>query len=272
MSQISDTAFLVNWSKAQNPELSKDPWAHLWVTEKSAHFAKEFTAKVSSGHPLVPALRNRFFVEAIQALEQKVGQFAFMNMGADFTSYPYLIGVKNPIYEIDLSHVISYKKEKLQEFEETGKIPRRPIDFISLDLNDSDAPTQIRDLIKQQKDQPCFILMEGILYYLKKTAVDALFSLLNNELPPRSQVGFVIWPPEIQNVPTMRALARYFEIELGFPKQQYTWLSKEWVKNWGNLHCLEQTDYVSLEKKYGHEPYRLSFENIVNESVFLMEV
>lgn len=113
--------------------------------------------------------------------------------------------------------------------------------------------------------------MEGILYYLKKTAVDALFDLFNTQLPSHSQLGFVTWPPRIQNSTTMEAVQNLFEVELGFPKKQYTWLEDTYIQQWKNLDLLQQTNYVQLEQKYGTKPYKLTFENIVNEAVFLME-
>lgn len=91
MQTLSETAFLVNWARAFDPKLSKDPWAHLWVTEKSKQFGERFKKKVSPWEEWLVCLRNRYFADCLKGFEKKHKRFTFLNIAAGFTSYPYLI-------------------------------------------------------------------------------------------------------------------------------------------------------------------------------------
>ncbi|MDO8461424.1 MAG: class I SAM-dependent methyltransferase [Deltaproteobacteria bacterium] len=270
MAKISETALLVNWSKAKNAAISKDRWAHLWVTKESARIAEEYTEKVVPGHPLVPALRNRFFVDALQAFEKKHEEFTFINLAAGFTSYPYLISPHHPVYEIELPHVIAYRKKKIKEFEAAGQLPKRKINFLSLDLNEAPSIKQIEEIILNQKGT-VFVLMEGLLYYLTQEAIDRLFGLWNQSLPKGSQLGFVTWPSAIKDTPAMKGLRGCFEKWLQWPQDQYTWIERDYFSRWDHLKILEETNYLVLEKKYCNRPNELVPGTFVDESVFLME-
>lgn len=270
MGKISETAFLVNWSKAKHAEISKDPWAHLWVTKESARFAEEYTAKVVPGHPLVPALRNRFFVDALQSFEKRQADFTFINLAAGFTSYPYLISPHHPVYEVELPHVVAYRRQKIKEFEEAGQLPKRKIHFLSLDLNQAQTIKQLEEIILGQKGL-IFVLMEGLLYYLTQEAVDRLFHLWDQALPKGSQIGFVTWSATVKGTPAMKGLRDCFEKWLQWPKDRYTWVEKEYFSKWKNLKILDETDYLALERKYCQQANQLIPGRFVDESVFLME-
>lgn len=270
MQTLSETAFLVNWARASDPKLSRDPWAHLWVTEKSKQFGKQFVKKVSKWEEWLVSLRNRYFVDCLGAFQKRHGKFTFLNIAAGFTTYPYLIDDQNTVIEIDTPHVIAYKKEKLALFEKAGKIPKRIIQFVPLDLNQKEALQGIKKII-HNNTPPFFVLLEGLLFYLKQKTVENIFTLLSHELPAKSWVGTISWPNKIKNTQTMLAVQDLFENELGFPKQEYTWIDDEWFEQLNNLKLLERTNYLELDQKYCHPPHYFKREEVVDESFHLLE-
>lgn len=270
MQTLSETAFLVNWARAFDPKLSKDPWAHLWVTEKSKQFGERFREKVSRWEEWLVCLRNRYFADALEAFEKQHRPFTFLNIAAGFTTYPYLLDGENRVIEVDYPHVIAYKKEKLALFEKEGKIPKRQIQFVSLDLNQENVVQTLEKIIKNNLP-PFFVLLEGLLYYLKPKAVENIFVLLDKQLPPQSRVGVISWASQIKNTQTMQAVQNYFESELGFSKQEYTWINDEWFDQWKNLKVLERTNYIELDQRYCNPPNHFKREEIIDESFHLLE-
>lgn len=270
MQTLSETAFLVNWARASDPKLSKDPWAHLWVTEKSKQFGEMFKKKVCGWEEMEVCLRNRYFADCLGAFGKKHAFFTFLNIAAGFTTYPYLIGKKNTCIETDYPHVIAYKKKKLAAFEKEGKIPKREIRFIAMNLNQKKSLQTIESLI-QNNAAPFFVLLEGLLYYLKPETVKNIFELLNRALPAKSCVGTISWSNKIRETPVMKAVQDYFEKELGFPKQKYTWIDDEWFEQWSGLKILERTDYMELNRRYLGSSHNFKREEIVDESFHLLE-
>lgn len=270
METISETAFLVNWARANDPILSKDPWAYLWVTEKSKVFGEGFKKRVSRWEEWLVCLRNRYFTDRLEEFEAKHSSFTFLNIAAGFTSYPWNLNSRNRVIEIDYPHVIRFREEKLAGFESENKIPKRPIQFVPMNLNGKGAIDDIQRIIKSQK-QPLFVLLEGILYYLKRQTVDQLFEMLGNTLPPCSRVGTISWPHKIKNQDAMQKMKQYFEEELGFPAKEYVWLDDEWFETISGLKMIDRTDYPQLDQQYCHPPHNFSREHIIDESFHLLE-
>lgn len=63
---ISETAFLVNESRARMVELSKDIYARLWVTERTKKIWEDFAKHVYPHDDLELSIRNRYFLEHLE--------------------------------------------------------------------------------------------------------------------------------------------------------------------------------------------------------------
>jgi O-methyltransferase involved in polyketide biosynthesis len=226
--------------------------------------------KVSRWEEWLVCLRNRYFADCLEAFEKRHETFTFLNIAAGFTTYPYLISDKRTVVEIDYPHVIAYKREKLAFFEKNGDVPRRTIQFIALDLNQKEALRTIKEII-QKSAPPFFVLLEGLLYYLKPESVKNIFTLLNVELPAESQVGVISWASQIKKSGVMVAVQDYFANELGFPKQEYTWIDDEWFDRWGKLKVVERTNYIELDRRYCQPPNNFQREEIIDESFHLLQ-
>lgn len=271
-SSLSETAFLVNWARSSDSELSRDRWAHLWVTEEARRYGEDFVARVSPWEQKLDCLRNRYFTENLLAFEKQHRRFVFLNIAAGFTSYPYVIDAKQPAIEIDLPHVIEYKQQKMKEFVQKGKLPIRDINFFSLDLNAHDTSRQLEKIIQRFSDKgPFFVLLEGILYYLRKDVVDALFDLMGMVLPSGSRMGVIAWSRKVKNAKAMKVMVEYFQRTLGLSPQEYTWLDHNYFEKLVGFQLVEHANYPELERRFCSTLSGWKREDLIDEDFYVLK-
>ncbi len=199
-SAIADSAFLVNELRARNPSLSLDQYAHLWVNDRTREICKTYDQEVYPDDEVALGIRNRFFFNLIETYFQKPGDKIFVNLGAGFTNYPFLIRTPIKTIEVDLPHVVDYKKQKLSEFTKSGKLPVRDINFIATDFNDSgDVAKLEKQLLNYIGNSESLFLLEGLTYYLKPSAFRSLIELICNLQKPNSVLALDYWPPHLRN-------------------------------------------------------------------------
>lgn len=133
---ISESAFLVNESRARNVGLSQDEYAHLWVTENTRTLWEDFSREVYPHDATELGSRNRFFLEHLRSAIASSQVTTFINFGAGFTSYPFLVDESCRFIEIDFKHVVEYKKKKVTRWQQMGLLPEREIFFLAADLNE----------------------------------------------------------------------------------------------------------------------------------------
>lgn len=102
-SGVHDSAFIVNAFRARKAQISADQFAALWISEENESWANKYVEQVGSTEVLVHALRHRFFLECLTQFLDKAPDGAFINIGAGFTNYPYLISSNVPCCEVSVS-------------------------------------------------------------------------------------------------------------------------------------------------------------------------
>lgn len=107
---ISASSFLVNESRARDVDLSRDIYAKLWVTEKTMKIWEDFSNKVYPHDAVELGIRNRFFLEQLNRHIHSNPNAVFVNIGAGFTSYPFLTDYECTTIEVDYPHIVSFKK------------------------------------------------------------------------------------------------------------------------------------------------------------------
>lgn len=142
--KISDSAFLVSESRARRVELSKDIYAYLWTSEETKNLWDEFSKKVYPFDDIELGIRNRFFLENLKNYIDSNSKPLFVNIGAGFTSYPFLVKKSCTCIEIDFKHIISYKSKKIAEWIHEGILPKRKIMFLKADICNSKDVKQLK--------------------------------------------------------------------------------------------------------------------------------
>ena len=122
---ISDTAFITCYFRSLDPERSRDPFAHLWISDSARRLGDQFKNEVIENDPVNIQLRSRYWVEALERFQREHGEFTLVNLGAGFTMYPYLPFMTSGVrcLEVDQAHVIDFKIRSLAEFSRSGQLP-----------------------------------------------------------------------------------------------------------------------------------------------------
>lgn len=264
--KIGDSAFLVNESRSRNVELSHDRFAHLWVTERTRELWKKMEQSVYPHDAIELGIRNRFFLERLQNAIDKEGISTFVNLGAGFTSYPFLIKGECHCIEVDLPHIIEFKKEQVIRWQEQGRVPMRPIEFIPCDLNSSFELENLKVKISKNS-KPSFLLLEGLTYYLDPKSLQRIFSFALEIQGLGSFLTFDFWKPELVEHSVLNKFKKFLAEEIGYKPPQYNHFE---LPRLPGYELIEISDVVREEFKYNKQPV-LSNETAILDSFAVLK-
>ncbi|PJC64954.1 MAG: hypothetical protein CO021_01585 [Deltaproteobacteria bacterium CG_4_9_14_0_2_um_filter_42_21] len=271
VNKISDTAFMISWIRSGQPTLSGDPWASVWNTRRAAQIGSGYLEAMGSLNGRACCLRNRYIAERLLTFEQAHPRMSLLNIAAGFSMYPFRLKPTNSTVDLDFPHVNAFKKETIEKLQAAGELPKRKIEFLSLDLQTDDAIQELRNTIqKQTKYGPMFIILEGILYYLDLAVVRLLFQALAEELPAESQVIAVAWSPKIKHTAKMETARTFFAQDIQRADNHYTYLAPSFFTNLDSLKCTEQLGYRDIEKEFCNEQL-LAEGTFLDESFYLLK-
>ena len=166
---ISETAFLTNESRARMVHVSKDIYAHLWVTPVTRKIWDDFAKEVYKHDDVELSIRNRYYLEHLKTFVRNHKDPVFINIGAGFTSYPFLIEESCHCIEIDYPHVITFKRQKIEQWQKEKLLPLREIEFFSTDLVSDNDFRELSDAFQRwTKGRSSFVLIEGVSYYTQR--------------------------------------------------------------------------------------------------------
>jgi O-methyltransferase involved in polyketide biosynthesis len=268
---ISDSAFLVNESRSRRVDISKDIYANLWINESSNKLWNDFYSEVYHFDDIQLSLRNRFFLEKLKSFIDKSSKPVFINIGAGFTSYPFLISDNCKFIEVDMPKVIKYKQKNIKHFIENDDLPNREITFISADIcNKNDQIKLKKSLSNQINNNPSFILIEGLTYFLKMQDLIKLFNMLTEIQTSGSILAYDYWKQEKANHPVLRKLMRFFTDRFGFAENQYNLIDSDFIQNIKGYRLVESTDIQELEKTYAKSNLLSNYKKILPEYYDIM--
>jgi O-methyltransferase involved in polyketide biosynthesis len=248
---ISETAFLVNESRARNVELSRDRYAHLWVSDDTKKLWEDFSREVYPLDDIELSVRNRFFLERLDAALERDPTTVFVNFGAGFTSYPFLTERPCECIEVDYEHVCDFKRRKITDWRGEGILPDRDVEFIAADLADGVDVERLRaELALRLGERPSVATFEGITYYLDMGALVDLFEMLRGLQRPGSIVTLDFWTPDDAGRPIHARLKRFFNERFGFEETRYNIFDVDFINSLDGYTVLEITDVQELERIY----------------------
>lgn len=269
---ISESAFLVNESRARNVALSRDRFAHLWVTEGTRALWEAFSRDVYPHDAIELGVRNRFFLESLSAFVGANPGAVFVNMGAGFTSYPYLIDEPFRSIEVDFGHVIDYKRAKVQAWQSKGLMPERPLEYIAADLQSDAGILRLQEALDRRlKRSRSFILMEGLTYYLSREELVRLLELYKSLQQEGSIVAFDFWTPDTRTHPTFARLRTFFQDRFGHAETQYNLFELDFVRSIPGYELTAHTDVQTLEGEYLGTRVLAEYDEILPEHYILLK-
>jgi O-methyltransferase involved in polyketide biosynthesis len=249
--ELSGTAFVVNHSRALQVDISRDIYASLWVTDETKRLWHELATQVYPYDDVSSSLRNRFYLERLMQFVQNHEHAAFINLGAGFSSYPFLLERACPCAEIDLKQILDYKRERIERWQRESVLPQRTIEFLAADLtSDVDQERVNQALGRWCKNHTSFILMEGLTYYLSRPVLQRVFESFRRYQSPDSVVAFEYWTPDAGAYPVFVRLTEYLARNFGQTRPDYTLLDVSFVRSIVGYELRANTDIAEQEIAY----------------------
>jgi O-methyltransferase involved in polyketide biosynthesis len=231
---ISDTAFLTSAMRSSLTELSGDDLAELWVTPGARRLLEEFRDQVDPLGERIVSLRNRFFLDRARAFFRRESTGRFVSIAAGFTNYAHLFDHGIPCLEIDFPDVVEAKQRQLCHWVAEGRLADRPITYLGTDLaleaNIRKLVAEIAHFVGGQGGQRAFVLLEGIVYYLRRDIVDGLLRSLAEVLAEGSIVGLDFWKPAMAQHPIFHRLQAHFAQGSTHPADMYFLFDEDFLQ------------------------------------------
>jgi O-methyltransferase involved in polyketide biosynthesis len=246
---ISESAFLVNESRARDVGLSRDRFAHLWVSDRTRKLWEDFSREVYPHDAVELGVRNRYFLQRLNAAVTDGGIVVFVNIGSGFTSYPYLTDRPCRCIEVDYDHVLRYKREQTHAWREEGLLPDRPVEYLPADLNDPGDLARLGAHLEEiLRAGPSFMLLEGITYYLGMPRLMELFDLASRVQERGSILAFDFWKPDVASHPITLRFKRFFDERFGHREAAYNLFDEAFVHTIPGYAVAEMTDVQEQER------------------------
>lgn len=269
--QIHETAFFTSSFRAFNEALSGDKYAKLWLNPKTDAWIQEYLTEVSSEETYTHCLRNRFFLETIKDLAASKQIEVLINFGSGFSMYPFLLNESLIHIEIDKPEIVNYKASKIEEWQNEKKLPKRDLHFVGVDFSE-DYKTKLLEQIQQIKgDKPCFILIEGVLFFLDKAETDGLFSFFNLIQTDGDYVGSASFQDDLKSSTAFKRLLRFLNKKVSKTSESdYLTLQDSYYKSLPDYNLIDHQDYFSLSKTYNNT-INLKPDLILNEHFYVLK-
>lgn len=270
--EVHETAFVTCGFRAMYRELSKDKFAHLWLNDSVQKWVDAYLSTVTPEEAVAHSFRNRYYLDSLKKLvsDKKIG--FLINFGCGFSMYPYLLPDTLHHIEIDKPEVIRHKEKQTRSWVEEGVLPKRNITRVSCDFSERFENELYSKIMDLKQDTPCFILLEGVLFFLNRQETQNLFQLFNNLQGENDWIGTVSFREE----DTKNSA---FELLLSFMEQEHTTGSEEVVYQTVEDHyysdlpfyeIADHQDFFSLASHYGYTPSKEK-DMIINEQFYLLK-
>ena len=249
---ISGTAFVVNVSRSEKVMLSKDIYAHHWITEEARHLYSQLGRQVYMHDDTFISSRHRYFFEKQKEFIKTHNNPVIINIGSGFTNYPYLLEGEFSYIEVDLPNIIEFKKDAIQKFRREGFIPDREVFYYPLDLRNATDREYLRTKIFGAVSAPSrsMIIMEGLTFFLDKETLDILFDLFSSVQNEGSEIVFDYWKHDALDFPVLQKLKSYLENNFGYQNQSYFLFDKDYIETKKSYVISETKQIHEIETKY----------------------
>ena len=269
---ISESAFLVNESRARRVDISRDIYAQLWVSDSTKKLWMDFSKNVYQYDEIELGLRNRFFLDRLNSFINSIERPIFVNIGAGFTSYPFLVDQICRCVEVDLDHIIDFKRKRIKNWIGEDRLPNRSINFISADLSNAADRNRLKSFLDPLlKKDPSFILLEGITYYLEESILNNLFEIFLDIQRLDSILAFDFWNPRIEKNSVYKKLIKFFADRFGHKENSYNLFDVDFIRDIGGYKIIELTDIQKLEKQYLRTNILKNYEDILPENYAVLK-
>jgi len=268
---VHDTAFMIAYYRAQHEVLSRDPFAKLWLRPGLERWANEFAEAVSEHDEILHSLRNRFFHDALDDLITGHESTLFINLGAGFSMYPYVLPEEVVTIEVDFEEIISYKKHKLVSFENQQKIPMRKVIHQQADITTLEGQLAIQNLLKEFQGHRKVILIEGVFFFLSEAQIASTISFCKQIMNEGDHLLCVSFDDSVKQTDVFERLTCYFSEVLKSEHNPHTTLPHRHYKTLSGFELVNQSSGLELGRMLEVLPNSFSEEEILNEYYYVLK-
>ncbi|MEM1156421.1 MAG: hypothetical protein AAGI44_19980, partial [Pseudomonadota bacterium] len=133
--EIQDTAFWMAGCRASMEDISQDIYARAWLNDASKERHRIYIEEMGALENLILCLRNRYFLESMRSFLARFPGAALVNIGAGFSSYPWLLPESVLCIEVDAPDIGAAKAVLSKQFQQEGIFPQREVIHLSANLN-----------------------------------------------------------------------------------------------------------------------------------------
>ncbi|NER10489.1 Leucine carboxyl methyltransferase [Muriicola jejuensis] len=267
---IHETAFVTASFRAADSDLSRDNFAHLWANEVTDRHASKYMQSVSLYEGVAHCLRNRYFLDTLQRLID-IGQIdTLINFGCGFSMYPFHLPPTLLYIEIDTPDVVAYKKERTESWQGEGILPVRDLRYVEADFNSPSLEDLYLAVHPLVQDRKCFILLEGVLFFLGQQDTVRLFELFTRLQGKDTYMGSVSFTPELEKMEVFQKLIEFVEGNLEKNQQfNYQTIPHNFYRTLQQYELEDHQDTLSLAGRYisGHD---IRTEEVLVENMYLL--
>ena len=268
---VHDTAFMIAYYRAQHLEISQDPYAKLWLRPGLDQWAKQIASKITEHDDLLHCLRNRFFYTELKTLWPDEEKILFLNMGAGFSMYPYLLPDKIQTIELDFEEIALYKSEKTSIFTAEKLLPKRSVEHWNADITDSKSHAVLLEKLAAYSDYKKVVLIEGVFFFLTEAQIDAVLSFCSDLLNPGDILMCVSFDESQKETAVFKRLIHYFADVLKSADNPFSTLPHSHYKQLDGFKLIKQSSSWELGQKLEVIPHDLKVREVLNEHFYIME-
>lgn len=269
---LTDTALMISWLRARYPDVSLDRWGSVWASDAARAIGEEYGRVTGDDNIYAICLRHRYFAEvALAFADAHDGAVRIFNVGSGLTAYPFLMPANHESIEIDLPEMITVRRALVQEHMRNGTLPERNIRYASVNLEDEIADHAIINLVSSLSPRPTLWVLEGLLYYLTRPAVEKLLRTIAQVGQAGDQIALVAWGDCVRDSAMFEKIDNYFQERLQRAAQEYTFLERDYFESLDGFTLRHEMDYPEIETKYLCRTM-LSPGSYLDERMYLLQI
>ncbi|MEM6580761.1 MAG: class I SAM-dependent methyltransferase [Pseudomonadota bacterium] len=270
--EIQDTAFWMAGCRASMEEISQDTYAKTWLNDASRERHRIYIEEMGVNENLILCLRNRYFLESMRDFFTRFPGAALVNIGAGFSSYPWLLPESVLCIEVDAPDIGAAKAALSNQFQQEGTFPHRDVIHLSANLNkDKDIEKMLKEVSSQLAARPSFFLIEGVIYYLETMRAQQLLSGIRRIQSKQDQLGLVAWAPTATQRPAYDNFENFIHTRLGEELADFIFHTADDIASLPGYQMAEHRDYVQLSERFRPANPLAPDDHFFWEDLYLLE-
>jgi len=268
---VHDTAFIIAHYRALHEDLSKDPYATLWLRPSLEKWSQDFAEKVSPYDKVLHCIRNRYFYEELRAISKQEQPILFVNLGAGFSMYPYVLPESTVTLEVDFPEIVQYKQQHVEQFIKEDTLPYREVTHIPADITKPEGQQKIAEFVSNYPNHKMVILIEGVFFFLPVSRIAKTLSFCEQIQKNGDLLLCVSFDEKIRETKVFKRLVHYFSEVLKSENNPYTLMPHSFYENISGYETIKQGSTLALGKLLHAIEPSLPEHEVLNEYCYSLQ-